>query len=83
MRVPKDESGRMIERPGMVVYDVCKAFLRTIPALCMDEDNPEDVDTDQEDHVYDEACHACMAKRTAGGQAISQTVDDVLGNCVR
>lgn len=28
----------------------------------MDELKPEDIDTDQEDHIYDEACHICMAR---------------------
>ncbi len=44
------------------VYDCCKHFIETIPALSMDEMNPEDIDTDQEDHIYDEACHFCMAR---------------------
>ena len=28
----------------------------------MDEENPEDIDHDQESHVYDEACHIIMAR---------------------
>jgi hypothetical protein len=31
----------------------------------MDETNPEDIDTDQEDHIYDEACHFVMARPIA------------------
>jgi hypothetical protein len=37
------------------IYDTCKQFLRTIPELCMDEDNPEDIDDQSEDHPYDSA----------------------------
>ena len=48
------------ERPMMQVTSNCKHFIRTIPALSMDEDRPEDIDTTQEDHVYDEACHIAM-----------------------
>ena len=48
--------------PMLVVYDNCKQFIRTIPDLIMDEHNVEDVDTDTEDHIYDEACHVCMAR---------------------
>jgi len=48
------------ERPMIQVTKNCKHFIRTIPALSMDEDNPEDIDTTQEDHVYDEACHIAM-----------------------
>ena len=50
------------EMPMLVVYENCKHFIRTIPALCMDELKPEDIDTDQEDHVYDEAAQICMAQ---------------------
>jgi hypothetical protein len=28
----------------------------------MDENRPEDIDTETEDHVYDEACHMAMAR---------------------
>ncbi|MFA5256283.1 MAG: Terminase-like family protein [Candidatus Omnitrophota bacterium] len=59
--VPRNESGAQIDRPMMQIYNTCKDFLRTIPALSMD-DTFEDVDTEQEDHVYDEACHICMAR---------------------
>jgi len=48
--------------PMMVVYNTCEHFIRTIPSLCVDERDPEDIDTLQEDHVYDEAAHVCMAR---------------------
>ncbi|TVM31172.1 phage terminase large subunit [Oceanidesulfovibrio marinus] len=50
------------DRPMMLVMRRCKQFIRTIPNLVMDERNPEDLDTDGEDHIYDEACHICMAR---------------------
>lgn len=62
LRVPRDADGIPSDRPMMQVYSTCKDFIRTIPSLCMDEINPEDIDTDQEDHIYDEACHICMAR---------------------
>lgn len=62
LSIPRDESGNQIERPMLQVYDTCKHFIRTIPALSMDEVNPEDIDTDQEDHVYDESCHIVQAR---------------------
>jgi len=55
LRVPED--GTM---PMMMVYSSCTHFIRTIPSLCLDETHPEDIDTDQEDHIYDEACHIVM-----------------------
>lgn len=48
--------------PQLVVSSECRHFLRTMPALAMDEDNPEDIDTEQEDHIYDEVCHIVMAR---------------------
>lgn len=57
LRVPDDGTP-----PMMLIYDNCKQFIRTIPNLVMDEHKIEDVDTDSEDHIYDEACHICMAR---------------------
>ena len=62
LHVPRDAGGKQIDRPMLQVYDTCKHFIETIPALSMDEINPEDIDTDQEDHIYDEACHFCMSR---------------------
>lgn len=62
MSLSFDQNGRLIEPPMLQVYSNCKHFIRTIPALCMDDLNPEDIDTDQEDHVYDESCHVLMAR---------------------
>jgi hypothetical protein len=51
--------------PMLLVYDVCEQFIRTIPQLTTDRHNVEDLDTTGEDHIYDEACHACMARPLA------------------
>lgn len=51
-----------LELPQLMVYSTCKHFIRTIPALAHDEEDVEDIDTEQEDHVYDEACHVVMAR---------------------
>lgn len=58
LKVPENQ----FEMPMMVVYENCSHFIRTIPALALDDDNIEDIDTEQEDHVYDEAAHICMAR---------------------
>jgi hypothetical protein len=62
MYVPRDESGKQNDRPMLQVYRTCRHFIDLIPALSMDEDNMEDIDTDQEDHIYDESCHIVMAR---------------------
>lgn len=53
------------DAPMLVVYDVCEQFIRTIPLLVADRHNVEDIDTSGEDHIYDEACHVCMARPLA------------------
>jgi len=53
----------LAQRPMLVVYSNCTQFIRTIPAIPVDEQNAEDVDTDSEDHIYDETCHVCMARQ--------------------
>ncbi|MFO1014441.1 MAG: terminase family protein [Caulobacteraceae bacterium] len=50
------------ERPMLFVFDTCRDFLRTVPALGHDPDRPEDLDTRAEDHVADEARYACMSR---------------------
>ena len=50
------------DMPMLVVYDSCVRFREIIPSLCLDEDNIEDLDGDQEDHVYDEGALMCLAR---------------------
>lgn len=40
----------------------CEDFWRTMPTLQHDEKDPEDLDTDGEDHVADEVRYACMSR---------------------
>ena len=42
------------EKPGLWVFENCVNFLRTVPTLQRDESRPDDIDTDQEDHIADE-----------------------------
>jgi len=60
LKIPTDGS-----LPMLVVYDHCKHFIRTVPALQFDSTSPEDIDTKMEDHIYDEACHFCMCRPMA------------------
>jgi hypothetical protein len=60
---PRDDGPPMLQ-----VYDTCLDFIRTIPLLTTDRHNVEDIDTTGEDHIYDEACHACMARPLAPGR---------------
>ena len=55
-RLHFDEEGR----PMLQVFHTCKHFIRTIPNLVYDESNVEDIDTRQEDHIYDECRYVLM-----------------------
>ena len=48
--------------PRMYIFDNCKAFIRTIPLMMFSESKPEDLDTELEDHVADEARYTCMSR---------------------
>lgn len=51
-----DEIGNPRERSGYFVFENCvDGFLRTVPVLPRDDKDLDDVDTDAEDHVADEA----------------------------
>lgn len=41
------------EKPALYFFANCEATLATVPVIPRDEDDPDDVDTDTEDHVYD------------------------------
>lgn len=46
--------------PMLYVFNTCKHFIRTVPALVYDDTNVEDVNTDGEDHIYDQLRYVCM-----------------------
>ncbi|MDI3298262.1 MAG: phage terminase large subunit [Bacillota bacterium] len=52
-------------RPMLLVSTGCLHFWRTVPSLVLDRHRPEDVDTGQEDHVYDEVRYALMSRPIA------------------
>lgn len=43
------------EKPGMFIFDCCKMFIDLVPVLPRDEVEQDDVDTESEDHIGDEA----------------------------
>jgi len=58
-----EETGEVLAEHAMLqVFENCKHFWRTIPMLQESPRNPEDVDTDQEDHIYDEFRYMTMAR---------------------
>lgn len=50
----------LAENPKFYAFNNCAHFWRTVPQLRESPNNPEDVDSDQEDHIYDEFRYACQ-----------------------
>lgn len=51
--------------PMLYVFSTCKHFIRTVPALVYDETDVEDINTEGEDHIYDQCRYVCMANPIA------------------
>lgn len=64
-RLKFDENGI----PLFYCFSTCKHFIRTVPALVYSESDVEDVDTDQEDHIYDELRYVSMKNPIAPPKA--------------
>lgn len=48
--------------PMMYFFKNCKHTIRTLPTLQYDKNKVEDIDTSQEDHIYDEIRYMCMSR---------------------
>ena len=51
--------------PMLYVFSTCRNFIRTVPALVYDQKDVEDIDTDGEDHIYDELRYVAMSNPIA------------------
>lgn len=71
----RDEDGNEVmrprEKPGVFVFDTCKDFIDLVPILPRDEENPDDVDTEAEDHLGDEFRYFVLGQGT--GAKIGRT----------
>lgn len=57
-RLAFDEEGKSM----FYCFNTCKHFIRTIPNLVYDETKVEDIDTEGEDHIYDECRYVFMQR---------------------
>ena len=58
-----EETGEVIsQQANIMIANSCKNFWRTMPLLHEAKNNPDDIDTDQEDHIYDDFRYACMSR---------------------
>lgn len=48
--------------PLLYLLDCCDDTIRTLPTLQVDDKDPEDLDTEGEDHAADETRYACMGR---------------------
>ena len=60
--------------PMLYVFSTCRHFIRTIPALVYSQVDVEDVDTEGEDHIYDECRYVCMENPCAAPVTASAEV---------
>lgn len=75
-KVNFSESSLMIRtKPGLFTFSTCSHFIELFPVLPRDEKEPDDVDTDAEDHIGDEVRYRVMSSnsgvssgRTSGWQ---------------
>jgi hypothetical protein len=55
-----------MEEPGLFCFNTCRQFIRTVPTLPRDLKDPDDVDSDAEDHAGDETRYRVMQVRATG-----------------
>lgn len=66
-RLQFDEEGV----PMFYVFNTCKDFIRTIPAMQYDEHKVEDLNSDLEDHIADEWRYVCMGRPIKPREALA------------
>lgn len=49
-------------QPMIFFFDTCRDVVRTLPMMQHDENRPEDLDTDGEDHAVDDVRYACLSR---------------------
>jgi len=52
------------ESPGLYIFDTCRHWIRTVPALPRDPRDMDDVDSETEDHMYDMTRYRIMTPRS-------------------
>ncbi len=55
-------AGDVDGNPMMFFFDTCRDLIRTLPMMQHDENRPEDLDTEGEDHAVDEVRYACLSR---------------------
>ena len=73
----------------LYIFNTCREFLRTFPLLQYSHTQPEDVDSDMEDHIADETRYLCMLvpmlperKKSPKTVAVFDPLDNSIGSYV-
>jgi len=56
----KESLSTPMEGPGVFIFDNCRQFIRTVPTLPLDEKKIEDINTEAEDHIWDETRYMAL-----------------------
>lgn len=59
-----------MEKPGLFIFENCTDWIRTVPVLQRSDKDPDDVNSDMEDHAFDETRYRLTSNRktlTVGG----------------
>jgi hypothetical protein len=51
--------------PGLVILNTCTNTISQLPIVPLDDNNPEDVNTKSEDHIYDAVRYGIMSRPTS------------------
>jgi hypothetical protein len=63
--------------PNLMIMQSCPNLIRTLPALPLDKNNPEDVDTHfPEDHLYDALRYGVMSRQIDRHQQYNRYIDE-------
>jgi hypothetical protein len=57
-----DQMRARLRHEQLYFFNTCTDAIRTIPFLQHDQDRPEDLDTEAEDHAADSVRYACMSR---------------------
>jgi phage terminase large subunit len=72
----RDESGKVTRQPKLKVFATCKHLIRTLPSLEHDENKPEDLNSDGEDHAADALRYHLMTPANAPEVPDSEMTED-------
>lgn len=65
---------QLLAEGRLKIFKTCKNLIRTLPTLPPDDNNPEDIDTDTEDHAADALRYGVMRRRRAPDRDEQQRV---------